>query len=61
MRRIGLFSGNMYSSEDFDNDRIKECAVQIPSKMSKEEIDVLYKDKHKRCKGCYGCPEARRG
>ena len=60
MKRIGLYSGRIYSREDFENDRIKECAIQIPSKMSKEEIEKLHKEKHKDCRGCYGCPESRR-
>jgi hypothetical protein len=38
MRRLGLFSGTVYSSEDFENGRIKECAVQIPEKMKDSEL-----------------------
>ena len=61
MRRLGLFSGTVYSSEDFENDRIKECAVQIPEKMKDSELKDFHKEHRGRCNGCYGCPEARRG
>ena len=42
MRRLGLFSGTVYSSEDFENDRIKECAVQIPEKMKDTRDPAVY-------------------
>lgn len=43
MRRLGLFSGTVYSSEDFENDKIKECAVQIPEKMKDSELKDFHK------------------
>lgn len=60
MRRLGLFSGIVYSAENYNNN-IKECAIQIPSKFDGNAIENLFKSSHIKCNGCLSCPVAKNG
>ena len=60
MRKLGIFSGIVYSAENYSNN-IKECAIQIPSKFDGNAIENLFKSSHIKCKGCLSCPVAKSG
>ena len=62
MTRMGMYTGRLYSDEDFQRDRIQECCRVLTSEEEKscETMWVLSIALKKKCAGCYGCPESRR-
>lgn len=61
MKRLGLFTGKIYTEDDFKEDKIHECCVCISDSGAADTEYVV--DKHlsyrDRCTNCYGCPESR--
>ena len=62
MKRLGLFTGKIYTQEDFDNDKIHECCVCLTDSEAADTEYVVDKHityHHERCINCYGCPESQ--
>lgn len=65
MKRVGIFSGKVYSQEDYDNDLIKECAVCVsPSASDQDEalaetIEYASCQRLRNCFTCFGCEAAK--
>lgn len=59
MIRVGMYTGNVYSQEDYDNHRIKECCVvaspSLPASRSLEEAKA--KASYKRILNCGTCQQ----
>ena len=66
MLRVGIYSGKLYSQEDYDNDRIHECAIAVsPSAENQEEAirstsELASLKRISKCVVCMGCPESQR-
>lgn len=67
MLRVGFFTGKLYSQEDFDKDRIKECAVVVRPFENGDDLEKIQEAKvfaqvHKiaYCNDCKSCEEARK-
>ena len=63
MKRIGIFSGKIYSQEDYDNDDIHECCLVLTSeeeKYTEDQMTELHIKLMQKCDGCYGCPASRK-
>ena len=61
MKRLGFYSGRIYTQEDYNNDRIHECCHQLSDSQANDEnyCDELFERYHKKCDGCHGCPESQ--
>lgn len=65
MKRVGIFSGTVYTQEDYDNDRIKECCICVsPSASNQEEAIKREKEyaqtqKVMNCARCMSCEKSR--
>ena len=59
MKRQGLFTGKIYTEEDFVEFRIKECCTLVPDEdCTDEKNKARYEKIHRDCIGCIGgCPE----
>lgn len=61
MKRLGLFTGKVYTQEDFDNHNIHECCLCITDSEAEDTEYIV--NKHlshmEECRRCYGCPESR--
>lgn len=61
MKRLGLFTGKIYTQEDFDADTIRECCACLTDSEAADTEYVV--DKHlsyrEHCVNCYGCPESQ--
>lgn len=58
MKRLGMYTGHIYDATD----NPEECCIQLHDE---EETNVamqnrIYEQRHKDCKGCFGCPESRK-
>ena len=57
MIRVGMYTGNVYSQDDYDNDRIKECCIvanpSLPASRSLEEAKA--KASYKKILNCGTC------
>lgn len=62
MYRVGIYSGRVYSQTDFDNGKIKECAIVYHSKSEARTATKTprYAAAHQRCVGCAQCQESAR-
>ena len=62
MKRLGAFSGRIYTEEYFKSNNINECCRCISDSESNNEqfIKDTYERIHKNCNGCIGCPESRK-
>lgn len=64
MTRIGFYTGKLYDGT-VDPDTIKECCEVLNFKepiLDGEELVVKKRaELRKRCVGCYGCEESRKG
>ena len=60
MKRLGAFSGKIYTEEDFKSHNINECCRVISDEESKNEqfIKNTYTKIHENCSDCQGCPES---
>lgn len=63
MKRLGLYSGRIYTQEDVDNYRIRECCLVLRDVEAENEqyVTEQYIKRHVDCSGCSGCPESRLG
>ena len=60
MLRQGMYTGKIYTEEDFQEFRIKECCVLILEENNTEEKNKKRHEKiHMKCLSCNGCPEAK--
>lgn len=65
MKRVGIFSGTVYSQEDYDNDRIKECCICVSPSASDQEAAIerekeyAQTQKAMNCSRCMACQVAR--
>jgi len=58
MKRLGRFTGKVYSQEDYDGDIIKECCLLISDEQASDE-DFIRKQHLKDiivCSSCLGLP-----
>lgn len=65
MNRIGIITGRLYSQEDYDSDRINECAYAIgPTELSEkgldEAINIAKIQRLLVCPGCRDCEESQK-
>jgi len=65
MYRIGMFTGNVYSQEDYDKDKIRECCICMSPSLKYDEAYRQAKEYQEaknitECMKCYGCEEAKR-
>lgn len=62
MYRVGIYSGKVYSQTDFDNDKIKECAIVCHSEQEAMETtsSPKFRISHQKCEGCNQCPESNK-
>lgn len=62
MQRVGFYTGNVYTEEDYKNNRIRECAQVISDKDASNEdyVNVVKQVLKDRCTGCCGCEEAQK-
>ena len=62
MKRIGFYSGNIYTEEDYKSDKIKECCTMITDEQSNDNefCKTIKETTNKNCKGCDGCPLSQR-
>jgi len=64
MIRVGFYTGNTYSQEDYDNHTIKECCIAVsPSSDSNESLNLakdeaLYK-RITQCGSCHQCEASK--
>lgn len=62
--RLGYFTGNLYDSS-VDPSTIKECCLLLNYKepvLPDEPLIIRKKSElKKRCVGCNGCPESKKG
>lgn len=64
MIRVGFYTGKVYSQEDYDNRRIKECCIvanpclKTEESIKKAKEDANYK-KLMNCFECRQCEEAK--
>jgi len=63
MKRLGKFTGKIYSDEDFSNHKIHECATLISDEEASDEKFI--EEHHLRdlldCMKCFNCPAAQGG
>lgn len=65
MERIGIFTGNLYTQEDYDNHRIHECCICLSPSLEHEDAYQNAKERQQtskitRCTGCFECEESRK-
>ena len=62
MKRLGCFTGKIYTQENFELHKIEECARCISDEQANDEnfIKTTYERIHKNCEFCIGCPESRK-
>lgn len=62
MYRVGIYSGRVYSQTDFDNGKIKECAIVYHSKSEARSATKTsrFRNSHQKCEGCHNCPESNK-
>lgn len=65
MKRVGIFTGKVYSDEDYNNKDIHECAICIdPALPENEGIEKAKErqviEKLMVCNGCSECEESRK-
>lgn len=56
MKRLGRYSGKIYSEEEVA--KMQECGLIITDEQSEDEKYILEKREEnlKDCRGCFGCP-----
>lgn len=64
MKRLGLYSGIIYTKEDAEHTIIPECCVMIPKEIAADKDSLVFKEFSERyrsgCKRCSGgCPMSR--
>lgn len=61
MTRMGMYTGNLYTEEDYREDRIHECCRVLTKEeeLSAEKMWNLSLELRKKCAGCFGCPVSR--
>lgn len=62
MKRIGFYSGKMYTEEEFTNNKIEECCRMITDEQSEDEefCKITREITKQNCIGCNGCPLSQR-
>ena len=55
-RAIGIFSGKTYTTEEYLNDQVKECALLVPDYVGDGEAYSYVSNHRIVCKTCMGCP-----
>lgn len=65
MYRIGMFTGNLYTQDDYDKNQIQECTICLSPTMKYDEAYKQAKELQEgcnitKCMDCYGCYEAKR-
>lgn len=61
MERVGIYTGNVYSEEDYKNDKCHECCI-IVNKNGLESTKAYAKAQHsKYCDSCRSCEASRAG
>lgn len=58
MKRLGMFSGNIYTVEEFYT--VEECCVCLSEEMEndKEFLEQLKTTNKVKCLSCFGCPKS---
>lgn len=60
MKKLGCYTGNIYS----DGDHPEECCVNIPDKdlneTNVERLNKIRENAHKKCEGCWSCPKSNK-
>ena len=63
MKRMGFYSGTIYSENDLMENNIHECC-RILTEEEEKFLPSQLKDLHlqwmKKCEGCLGCPMSRK-
>lgn len=62
MKRLGKFTGEIYTEEDYKSHKIHECCLLITDEQSKDKVFIknTYERLHKDCGSCLGCPTSRK-
>lgn len=57
MIRVGIYTGHVYSQEDYDQQKIKECCVVASPSLPKSRSieDAKEKASYKKILNCSGC------
>lgn len=57
MRRvIGVYSGKLYSTDDYINGKVAECRLLVPDYVKDGEAYSYVSNHRILCKDCTGCP-----
>ena len=65
--RMGLYTHRLYSKEDINNDKVKECCIQLTKELLEDseklriyiEMQPEPSEPISKCYGCFGCPESQ--
>ena len=61
MMRVGIYTGNLYSQEDYEKGRINECAIVVSPSDGKDGIEktktIAQLKRITNCSQCHGCLE----
>lgn len=62
MKRLGHFTGKIYTEEDFKQHNIHECCVMITDEQSADNkfVKDTFTRMHIDCLGCIECQESRK-
>lgn len=62
MYRVGVYTGRVYTQTDFENNKIRECALVYASRKEARcaTKSPRYAAAHQKCVGCSNCPESSR-
>lgn len=63
MKRLGVYTGKIYSENDYKEHKIDECAIIITDEQANDHnfIKSKYERIHNNCVNCIGCPEYLKG
>jgi len=62
MYRVGVYTGRVYTQTDFENNKIRECALVYASRKEARcaTKSPRYAAAHQKCVGCAQCQESAR-